>query len=244
MGYFVEVSSILARYVVLLFLYAYIFKYKDGSINGTTFQIVAWSMFIYFSIMLLKVRDISKKIMTDMKSGSIEILLSKPFHYLGYKILWQLSTGFYPFLYISLAGSIILYFYVGIPETMQSLFFVITFLVSLVFSVINAICIYTMVGLAAFWFEDVESMRWIVDKLVMILGGSYLPVALFPKILYLFAISSPFGAAYFVTHTVNESWRSNFAMLLSIQFFWVLVLVGLTIFIFSRAQRKLSVNGG
>jgi ABC-2 type transport system permease protein len=244
MGSLVEISNILARYVVLLFLYAYIFKYKGGSINGTTFQVITWSMFFYFTIMMFKIRDIGKHIMSDIKSGSVEILFSKPFHYLWYRIIWQLSSGFFPFISVALLGSTILYFSVGIPATMHSMFFVLTFLVAFVFSIINAVCIYTMVGLMAFWYEDIESTRWIIDKFVMILGGSYLPVALFPKVLYLLAIWSPFGAAYFVTHTVNDSWRSNFGTLLSIQFFWVVVLVFLMIFMFSRAQKKLSVNGG
>ncbi len=240
----VEITTILARCGVLLLIYAYIFKYKGGLIGDTNFQIVAWSMFIYFAIMMLKIRDINRNIMADIKSGTVEILFTRPINYLWYKIYYQSASGFFPFLYVTVAGVGILYFWIGIPETMQSWFFVITCIITFIFSIINAFCIYILVGLLAFWIEDVESFRWIIDKFIMVLGGSYLPVALFPKILYVLAIYSPFGAAYFVTHTVNSNWYIESSRVIPLQIFWAVVLVCAVYLVFKKAQKKLSVNGG
>jgi ABC-type uncharacterized transport system permease subunit len=76
------------------------------------------------------------------------------------------------------------------------------------------------------------------------LGGSYLAVALFPKFLYQAALYSPFGASLFVTHTVYDTWQSNWYILLAWQLFWIVSLGILMHFLFIRAQKKVSINGG
>jgi len=78
----------------------------------------------------------------------------------------------------------------------------------------------------------------------MILGGSYLPVALFPTFMFKIALWSPFGASQFVTHTVYKTWQTNWYQLVGIQLFWI-VLLGLVVyFMFESAKQKVVVNGG
>jgi ABC-2 type transport system permease protein len=96
----------------------------------------------------------------------------------------------------------------------------------------------------AFWIEDINPIFWMVDKMVMILGGSYLPVALFPSFMYKIALYSPFGASQFITHTVYESWKTNWFLLISIQIFWIVILSILAYIVFLKARKKVSVNGG
>jgi ABC-2 type transport system permease protein len=113
-----------------------------------------------------------------------------------------------------------------------------------VFAAILSLLIYSVVGLLAFWIEDVKPLYWIVDKAVMILGGSYLPVALFPKIMYQIAIFSPFGASQFITHTVYDTWKVDYLKLIGIQLFWIIVVGIIVAYMFGRAHKKVSVNGG
>lgn len=78
----------------------------------------------------------------------------------------------------------------------------------------------------------------------MILGGSFLPIALFPALMYKISLFSPFGAANMVTHTVYESWQTNWYQLVGVQLFWIIVLGLITYFMFKKAKEKVSVNGG
>jgi len=107
-----------------------------------------------------------------------------------------------------------------------------------------SLIIYSIVGLLAFWVEDINPIFWVVDKAVMILGGSYLPVALFPKFMYNLALYSPFGASQFITHTVYDSWKTDWVLLIGLQLFWILVLGVALYLIFASARKKVSVNGG
>ena len=127
---------------------------------------------------------------------------------------------------------------------MQSPFFFISFLCVFILSIILSIFLYSIVGLLAFWIQDVKPLFWIIDKMVMILGGSFIPVALFPKSVYLFATISPFGASQFVTHTVYQTWSSTYIQMILTQVIWIAIL-GLTVFyMFKKVQKKVSVNGG
>lgn len=240
----VDTFGIAARCGVLLVLYWYIFNVKGGEINGVTFQIASWSMFLYFAFMTLRLRDLASSIMQDIKSGTVEILLSKPVHYLSYRVWWQFGAGLYPFFVAAILGTIALIFFVGIPATMSSSFFFLTLIIVFILSCVLSLLIYAAVGLLSFWIEDIKPLYWIVDKAVMILGGSYLPVALFPPLMYKIAVWSPFGASQFITHTVYETWKHDYFEMFGIQLIWILILGIIVTVMFSRAHKKVSVNGG
>ena len=229
---------------VLLVLYAYIFKLKGGEINGAIYSVAAWSMFLYFIFSMLGLREIARLITQDVKSGNVEILFSKPISYLGYRVWWQIGSGLYSFLVTTILGTAILAFAVGIPKTMQITLFSPSLFLIFIGSIFLSLVLYGIVGLLAFWIEETNPVFWVVDKTVMILGGAYLPVALFPDFMYKFAVYSPFGASRFMSHTVYESWGSNWLMFIGIQFFWIFLLVLIAWMMFIKARKKISINGG
>jgi len=240
----VDTLSVVARFGVLIILYSYVFKINDGLIKNTTFVVTAWSMFFYFSFMILGLRNISKVIMHDVKTGNVEVLFSKPISYLFYRFWWQIGLGLYSFVVITIVGGLSLYLAIGFPSTFTSSIFLFTVPFIFLGGVILSLILYGIVGLLAFWIQDINPVFWIVDKAVMILGGSYLPVALFPLIMYKIALYSPFGASQFLTHSVYESWQSNWYELFSIQFLWIMILGFILYFMFKGAKKKVSVNGG
>ncbi|MFA6995411.1 MAG: hypothetical protein WC249_03335 [Patescibacteria group bacterium] len=239
-----DTLTIIARCGILLVLYWYVFKINNGTINGVTYIVVAWSMFFYFAFSTWRLRDISKLIMADVQSGNVELLFSKPISYLGYRIWWQVGSGLYPFLVATVLGSVALALIIGIPQTMtSSIFWLSLFLVFIGASVLS-LMLYSIVGLLAFWTEDITPIFWVVDKSVMILGGSFLPVALFPSFMYKLALYSPFGASQFITHTVYDTWSSQWPLFIGIQLFWILVLTAVVAVVFKKARRRVFVNGG
>lgn len=240
----VDTIALITRCGVLLILYWYVFKLKGEQVFGIPFTVVAWSIFFYFSFSVLRLREISRAIMQDIQSGNVEVLFSKPISYLSYRIWWQIGSGLYPFLVIGALGVAALVAIVGIAPTMLVALWLPTFLLALLGGAMLSLCLYSIVGLLAFWIEDINPVFWMVDKTVMILGGSYLPVALFPPLMYQLARYSPFGASQFVTHTVYGTWQVDWPQLIGVQVVWILVLGAILFLIFDKAKRKVSVNGG
>ncbi len=239
-----DTFALVARCGVLLILYWYVFKLKGGVINGTTYLVTAWSIFFYFAFSTLRLREISRSIMQDVQSGNVEVLFNKPVSYLLYRMWWQIGSGLYPFLVATILGSLALAFLIGVPKTMTIGIFLPTVFLVFIGASILSLVLYSIVGLLAFWIEEINPIFWMVDKAVMILGGSYLPVALFPPFMYRLARYSPFGASQFVTHSVYDTWQSEWYVLIAIQIIWVIILTLILSLMFTKARRKVSVNGG
>ena len=241
---FVDLLTLVARCGVLLLLYHALFMARGGMVSGVTFQVAAWSMFFYFLLMTLRLRKIATDINSDVQSGSIEMYINKPFSYIVYKMSALFGEGIIPFFISLIVGGLLLYSTIGVPSFFMTTLFVITVPIVFVLSCVLCLFIFTTVGLCSFWIEDISSLYWIVDKFVMVLGGSYLPIAFFPKIMYYFAIYTPFGLSSLLSHVVYESWNEKYVMLISLQVMWGIVVYIVMHYVFNKALQNLSVNGG
>ena len=235
--------NMFSRCVLVFLLYGYVFKINGGNINGSDYETTLWSMFIYFCIMTLGTRRIDSLIQQDVKSGNVEMFLNKPVNYVTLTFYKILGKGIYSFVVISLVGSIVMVLLVGLPN-MNLLIFIPTFILTFVLGTFLGLIIYSIIGLLSFFMQDSRPIHWVVDKLVMVLGGSYLPIAFFPPFMKFFAFISPFGAINFTSSTVYSSWNNEFPIRLGIQIIWIVVFAILLKFTYNKAREKSMINGG
>lgn len=238
-----DMFSMFSRCLVVFLLYGYVFKVNNGTINNVDYVTTLWSMFIYFCIMILNIRKLDRIIMNDVKSGNVEMFLNKPTNYIKLTFYKVLGQGIYSFTIITIIGSIIMFLLVGFPK-LNLLLFIPTLLITLILGTILALFIYSIIGLLSFFMQDVRPIHWIVDKFVMVLGGSYLPVALFPPVLKFLAFISPFGAINFATSTVYDTWNNEFITRILLQIIWIIVFGILLNYIYKKARQKAMINGG
>ena len=78
----------------------------------------------------------------------------------------------------------------------------------------------------------------------MILGGSYLPISMFPPVMKTIAYISPFGAINFASSTMYESWNSEFLIRIGIQLLWIVVFAILMTIVYKKSKEKAMINGG
>ena len=238
-----DIFNMVARCLVVFLLYAYIFKLSNGSINGVDYKTTMFSMFIYFCIMTFNLRNLDKIIMTEIKSGNVEMFLNKPVNYLLLSFLKVIGQGIYSFLFISILGSIIMILTLGVPNV-DLIIFIPTFIITFILGQILALFIYGIIGVSAFFIQDNRPIHWIVDKFVMILGGSYLPISMFPSFMKLIAFISPFGAINFATSTVYSSWNNEFLIRIILQIIWIIISFLILRFMYYKAKIKAMINGG
>ena len=238
-----DIFNMFSRCFIIFLLYAYVFKLNGGLINGVDYPTTMWSMFIYFCIMILNIRRIDNLIMQDVKSGNIELFMNKPTSYLSLSFLKVIGQGIFSFIFISLLGTAIMILFVGIPNIDLKIF-IPTFILSLVLGQILGLMIYGIIGLMAFFMQDNRPLHWIVDKFVMILGGSYLPISMFPPLLKWIAFISPFGAVNFATSTVYASWNNEYLIRLGLQVIWIIIFGLILNFVYKKSKKKAMINGG
>lgn len=238
-----DVFNMVSRCLILFFLYDYVFKLNGGSINGISYETTLWSMFIYFCLMTFNLRRINSVIMEDVKSGNIEMFINKPVNYILLSFYKVVGQGLYSFVVISILGCIAMTIFVGVPVFNLTIF-IPTLIIAIIFGQILCLILYSIIGLLSFFMQDVRPIYWIVDKLVMILGGSYLPIAMFPEFMKFIAYISPFGAINFASSTVYESWNSEFLIRIFLQFVWIIIFGLLLNYVFNKARQKAMINGG
>lgn len=238
-----DIFNMFSRCFVVFLLYGYVFEINGGSINGVDYIPTLWSMFIYFCMMTLNLRNIYKVIMDDVKSGNVEMFLNKPVNYVVLTFYKMIGQGIYSFVVISILGSITMLLLVGIPVINLAIF-IPTFIITFILGSILALIMYAMIGLLSFFIQDVRPIFWITDKFVMVLGGSYFPVALFPLLMKILAYISPFGAINFASSTFYSTWNNECVIRILLQIMWIVVFATLLVYVYKKARAKAMINGG
>ena len=232
-----------SRCFIVFLIYGYVFKVKGGYINGVDYKTTIWSMFIYFCIMILNIRSIDRLIMEDVVSGNVEMFMNKPTSYLTINALKVIGKGIFSFLVISVFGSLLMAFTVGVPNVNLKIF-IPTFILTLLLGQILCLLVYAIIGVLSFYIQNVRPVHWIVDKFVMVLGGSYLPVSMFPGFMKVAAFVSPFGAINFATSTVYDSWNQEFLTRLILQVIWIGIFIVILNLLYRKSKEKAMINGG
>jgi len=238
-----DVFNMFSRCLIVFLLYGYVFGLKGGVVNGVDYTTTMWSMFIYFCIMILNIRRIDKDIMNEVKSGNVETFVNKPYNYLTINFFKVIGKGLFSFLFISIIGSITMILLVGIPDVKLCVFvpmFTTTFLLGQILGLL----IYGLIGVLAFFIQNINPIHWVVDKFVMVLGGSYLPISMFPPFMKTLAFISPFGAINFATSTVYSSFTSEYLIRTALQIIWIIVFGLLLNIVYKKSLEKSMINGG
>ena len=79
---------------------------------------------------------------------------------------------------------------------------------------------------------------------ILILGGSYLPISMFPNFMKIIAYVSPFGAINFASSTVYDSWNNEFIMRIALQLLWIGIFGILMHYVYKKSKEKAMINGG
>lgn len=227
-----------------LYLYKYVYELLPSVGAKLAFSNAIWSMSMYFVVFWLGLRNIEKIFRDDIKSGNIEIYMLRPMSYIWQKVFTQIGQGLIPFVSALVLSITLDYFLVGLPAIDMSLsLWIPSLIVVFIFSQILICLIFILCGLSGFWLQNSEPIYFVVNKLIMIFGGAWVPIAFFPILLQKIAEFSPFGASMALSYAMYPNFGEKFGLVLLNIIFWILVCGMLVNIISKRANQKLSVNG-
>jgi len=102
-----------------------------------------------------------------------------------------------------------------------------------------------LIGLLAFWIEEVMPVFWIYQKLLFTVGGLFLPLEMFPDWLRRAAEWLPFQFITYAPARAFVAFESGFVLrAVSGQVAYIAVLGTLMALVWRRAQRRMVVHGG
>lgn len=232
-------------FVVILFVFFSLWSaiYRDQvAIAGLTLTQTLWYLSFAETIELSKAR-VYNQIQEEVKEGSIAYALGRPYSYNGFKVARSLGESLVKAIPILVIGFVVCSLFTGIlPGYLQMLPFGIILIIG---GILLNLMWGIIIGLLAFWTEEVTPFYWILQKLIFIGGGMFLPIDFFPEWLQGSAKVLPFAfSAYWPAITMVNFSRENFQTALTGQVVYIVLLGTVAWSIFRVALRKIHVQGG
>lgn len=215
---------------------------KDIELAGFSLAQMIWYL-VATETIIMSMTPIHRHIEREIRDGDVAIRLNKPYSFLGYH--WSVFLGeglLKALILISVGGLVAALMVGGVPFAVSSI--PALFISFLLTSTLNFL-FGAMIGLLAFWTEDVTGFYFIFDRVKWLLGGFLMPITLFPDWLLRVVEWLPFSLMIY--HPAR----------LAVQFDWIvwaelsMKQVGLIVALAALAQgmyrlgvRRLDVNGG
>jgi ABC-2 type transport system permease protein len=232
---------------IVLILYVFVQLWRTtysvtgtNQIAGLTLSDTIWYLVMTETIMLSKMR-FAGKIAEEVKDGSLAYTIGRPYSYLLYHFFYGIGDTLLRMVINFVAGSILVTLLVGpMPATNLPAVFV-----SVMLAIILDFCINGLIGLMAFFTEDVDSFTLIYQKILFILGGMMLPLDFLPGWLRDISLALPFNyAVYAPSRLFVEFAGARWLSVIAGQSIWILAFAGLLGLMFRAGMRRVSINGG
>lgn len=212
-----------------------------ASLAGLDHRAMAWYVMVAELVLLSQPR-ISTVMARAVREGEVAQVLSKPYDFVAFQLAAAAGVSVALVAVNIVAGGVTALLLGGAPPSLPGILAAATALAG---AWVVIFTISALVGLCAFWIEDVSAVEWLYSKMLLVLGGLLLPLDFFPAALRVVAQSLPFSWTVYgpARLMVRPSW-SGLALTLAVQFAWAAVLVMLLLLVRRRALLRVTVNGG
>ena len=232
-------------FVLILFIFTSLWRViyagKD-LIAGLTMTQVLWYLTFTETIELGKSRFFTQ-IQREVKDGTIAYSLLRPYSYVLFYLVKGTGEGMVKMVPMLAIGFVVARLCTGpLPGYLTALP---AGLLLIVGGYVLTALWQILIGLLAFWFEEVSPFYWILQKLVFVMGGMFFPIDFFPEWLQGVSKALPFAfSAYWPAYTMVSFSPATFVTALAGQIGYILFLGGACFLIFRLARRKLHAQGG
>ncbi|MFZ5916742.1 MAG: ABC transporter permease [Chloroflexota bacterium] len=197
----------------------------------------------------------SSRIFVDIaeavRSGDVAYMLARPTGYPLFQVASSLGNSLPRFLLNLITASTVVTLgmgrlpFLGGARAVGSLPGLAAFLVTAALALLLDALVAVLIGLLAFWLEEVMPVFWIYQKLLFTVGGLFLPLEMFPQALQRIAAWLPFQFITYVPARVFVAVEPLFLRRALLgQVIYVAVAAGLVTLVWRLAQRRLVVHGG
>jgi ABC-2 type transport system permease protein len=160
----------------------------------------------------------------EVKSGKIDILLSKPFNYIWFNYFYALGPTCLRYFILYLILLFQIYFFTNFLINYWHL--LLTILLGFI-SVSISILISIFIGVMSFWFGDIKQIFYFNQTATLFFGGHITPIILYPTVIGTLSFLTPYPFVLYSTAIVTVGSGEKYGIIFSI--FWIiLILAGIT----------------
>ena len=236
--------GVLMAMFMLIFVALWTTVYAIGGqaeMAGFRLSQIIWYLAIT-ETMVLSGSRLFDEISEAVKSGDVAYTLTRPCSYLGFQIAHSLG-GTFPRMALNLTvASLVVLPFVRSLET--SLLGIVGFTVLAVLGAIMD-AIIAVIGMGAFFIEEVRPLSWIYNKLLLSVGGMFLPLDMFPPWLRRISDLLPFRLIIYAPARAFVAFDGAFfGRALAGQVIYIAVLGAILAWVWRWGRRRVVVHGG
>ncbi len=220
------------------------FRAQDATvIAGLTLNQTIW-YFVWAELVQLSKINPVQTIQDEVKDGSLAYTLGRPYNYILYHFFRGLGGVAVRMTTILIVGSLVAFAQTGILESFRIETVPLLLFVTMLAFILDY-CILAMIGLMAFFFEDVAAFRLIYHKILFVIGGLFIPVDFLPEGIQTVVRLLPFNLVLYGPAKLFVDWDTDlFFQIVGLQFVWIAILSSLLTIFYRYGARRVSINGG
>jgi ABC-2 type transport system permease protein len=243
-------SELVARAVqMVLFMGVFMALWSTAFAVGGRSELAGFSLaeMVWYLAMaetvVLSTSRVFMDISEQVKAGDLAYTLARPLSYPFFQVANSLGGSTPRFLLNLLTGAAVVA--VGLRQVAGSLPGLVAFLGVAALALLLDALLAVLIGLAAFWIEEVNPIYWIYSKLLFTVGGLFLPLEMFPDWLQRVVRWLPFQYISYVPARTFVRFEPAFvAQAVAGQVIYVVLLTGAVLLVWRAAQRRMVVHGG
>lgn len=237
--FFVSMITVPLSVLIYYFLWKSIFTYTGQEIiRGFTLegmiQYFVLSMIVGFFVWA----DVDKWLSQDIRGGLVTGMLLQPMSLLCQYLVFEIGINSLGILIEMIPVFFIGFIFFGLK--VAPLFNFTAFLVSVVLAFFLAFFVSWLVGLSAFWLQEISGLRRVKRTLMVFLSGGMLPLTFFPEVVQKIFHFLPFEYIRYVPIKIYQAEYSPAMVLaqLGIQFAWIIGLYFACKMVYSKAYKE------
>jgi ABC-2 type transport system permease protein len=216
-----------------------------GAIAGVSLRVMVTYSILSTCLGMVLLVNLFGAVDERLRTGNIGMDLVKPLSYPLYLAADSLGTTAFQGLFTMLPTLAITALAFGVQPPASPLDLV-TCIVATFLALAISFALGYLIALLAFWLLTTIVFEWAIEAFMTVFAGAFLPLWFFPAWLGAVAAWLPFRYMNFVPVAIylGRIPTGDLAPTLSLGLAWTLALLGLTGWLWSRAMRRLVVQGG
>lgn len=203
---------------------------------------VVWYLAMTETITLSSSR-VFVEISEAVRAGDLAYTLARPLSYPFYQVANSLGGSLPRFLLNLLTAAAVVG--LGMGKLAGSPRGLLAFLAMAMLALLLDTLVAVLIGLTAFWIEEVMPAFWIYQKLLFTVGGLFLPLEMFPAWLRQVARWLPFQLVAYAPARAFVDFEAGFVLqAVAGQVISIVLLTASVALVWKRAQRHMVMHGG
>lgn len=216
-----------------------------GSTKGITFADMVNYVLINMVMMALVYSHIAGRLAEKMQDGTIALDFIRPVHLKYYLVAEQIGFNFVQTVFYVLPICVVTVLFYRLNLVLPSIRFLL-FASSTLQGIVIIFQIQYILGLLSFWFKTSFYTDWFHRAFFQLFGGTIVPLWFYPSWLAHISNLLPFRLVTFepIAIYLGKVSLSEAIGILVLQFVWIVILYIVEGFVWAKAQRVITVQGG